>query len=172
MEKKKWVNNYIGIDEEPAIMFEKAMRIPDDCLETYFKLTTDVDAKIYNKWIEEDIVNAHKEFGKEIIRMYHGEEFIESAVNKYEAKASKKITDDIDTITLSNKLPISLIDLLVEINIASSKSEARRLIEQNGVSINGVKENNVSRVITTNDLIEGHIIVQKGKKVFIKIIFE
>ena len=168
----KSLDNYIGIDEEPAIMFEKAMRIPDDCLETYFKLTTDVDVEVYKKWIEEDIVNAHKQFGKEIIRMYHGEEFIESAVNKYEAKASKKITDDIDTITLSNKIPMTLIDLLVEINIASSKSEARRLIEQNGISVNGIKENNVSRVIDESDFNDGFIIVQKGKKVFLKIELE
>ena len=120
----KSLDNYIGIDEEPAIMFEKAMRIPDECLEKYFKLTTDISSDIYIDWINEDIFNAHKEYAKEIIRMYHGEEFIEQAMNKYEAKASKSITDDIDTITISNNLPITLIDLLLELNLTLNSRNA------------------------------------------------
>lgn len=168
----KSLDNYIGIDEEPAIMFEKAMRIPDGCLEEYFKLTTDINSDIYRKWIKDDIFNAHKEYAKEIIRMYHGEEFIELAIKKYEAKASKNITDNIDDITISTKLPITLIDLLLELNIISSKSEGRRLIEQNGISINQEKVKSVERNITKEDLIDNFIIIQKGKKVFVKVIFE
>lgn len=168
----KSLDNYIGIDEEPAIMFEKAMRIPDECLEKYFKLTTDISSDIYIDWINEDIFNAHKEYAKEIIRMYHGEEFIEQAMNKYEAKASKSITDDIDTITISNNLPITLIDLLLELNLVSSKSEARRLIEQNGISINQIKENDVNRIIDASDFKDGFIVIQKGKKVFLKVELE
>ena len=102
--------------------------------------------------------------------MYHGEEFIEHAMNKYEAKATKSITDEIDTVTISNKLPISLIDLLLELNIISSKSEGKRLIEQNGISINQIKENNVNRIIDKSDFKDGFIIIQKGKKVFLKVI--
>ena len=166
----KSLDNYIGIDESPAIMFEKAMRIPDECLENYFQLTTDINSDTYKKWIEEDIFNAHKEYAKEIIKMYHGEEFIEHAMNKYEAKATKSITDEIDTVTISNKLPISLIDLLLELNIITSKSEGKRLIEQNGISINQIKENNVNRIIDKSDFKDGFIIIQKGKKVFIKVI--
>ena len=168
----KSLDNYIGIDEEPAIMFEKAMRIPDECLEKYFKLTTDISSDIYIDWINEDIFNAHKEYAKEIIRMYHGEEFIEQAMNKYEAKASKSITDDIDTITISNNLPITLIDLLLELNLVSSKSEARRLIEQNSISINQIKENDVNRIIDASDFKDGFIVIQKGKKVFLKVELE
>ena len=168
----KSLDNYIGIDEEPAIMFEKAMRIPDECLENYFKLTTDISSNIYKDWINEDIFNAHKEYAKEIIRMYHGEEFIEQAVSKYEAKASKSITDDIDTITISNNLPITLIDLLLELNLVASKSEARRLIEQNGISINQIKENDVNRIIDSSDFKDGFIVIQKGKKVFLKVELE
>ena len=102
--------------------------------------------------------------------MYHGEEFIEHAMNKYEAKATKSITDEIDTVTISNKLPISLIDLLLELNIITSKSEGKRLIEQNGISINQIKENNIDRIIDKSDFKDGFIIIQKGKKVFIKVI--
>ena len=168
----KSLDNYIGIDEEPSIMFEKTMRIPDECLEDYFRLTTDINSDIYKNWINEDIVNAHKEYAKEIIKMYHGKEFIEPAINKYEAKASKSITDNIDTIILSNELPISLINLLLKLNIISSKTEVRRLIEQKGISINQEKENDINRIITTDDLKDNSIIIQKGKRVFLKVIFK
>ena len=168
----KSLDNYIGIDEEPSIMFEKTMRIPDECLEDYFRLTTDINSDIYKNWINEDIVNAHKEYAKEIIKMYHGKEFIEPAINKYEAKASKSITDNIDTIILSNELPISLINLLLKLNIISSKTEGRRLIEQKGISINQEKENDINRIITTDDLKDNSIIIQKGKRVFLKVIFK
>lgn len=66
----------------------------------------------------------------------------------------------------------SLIDLLVEARLASSKSEARRLIEQNGISINQIKENNVDKIIEESDFKEGFLIIQKGKKVFLKIKIE
>ena len=168
----KSLDNYIGIDEEPSIMFEKTMRIPDECLEDYFRLTTDINSDIYKNWINEDIVNAHKEYAKEIIKMYHGKEFIEPAINKYESKASNSITDNIDTIILSNELPISLINLLLKLNIISSKTEGRRLIEQKGISINQEKENDINRIITTDDLKDNSIIIQKGKRVFLKVIFK
>lgn len=168
----KSLDNYIGIDEEPSIMFEKSMRIPDNCLEDYFRLTTDIDTNTYNDWINTDIVDAHRKFAREIIKMYHGEEFIKNAEDKYNAKANKTLSDNIDTIKFNGELPITLIDLLNELKIVSSKSEGRRLIEQNGISVNQEKENNVDRVITKDDFNDGFIIIQKGKKVFLKVTFK
>ena len=166
----KSLDNYIGIDEEPAIMFEKSMRIPDSCLDDFFRLTTDIDTNTYKEWISNDIIDAHRKFAREIIKMYHGEEFIKDAEDKYNAKANKTISDNIDTINFNGELPITLIDLLFDLKIVESKSEARRLIEQNGISVNGNKENDVNRIINEEDFKEGYIIVQKGKKVFLKVI--
>ena len=100
----KSLGNYIGIDEEPSIMFEKSMRIPDDCLEDYFRLTTDIDTNTYKDWINTDIVDAHRKFAREIIKMYHGEEFIKDAEDKYNAKANKTLSDNIDTIKFNGEL--------------------------------------------------------------------
>lgn len=168
----KSLGNYIGIDEEPSIMFEKSMRIPDDCLEDYFRLTTDIDTNTYKDWINTDIVDAHRKFAREIIKMYHGEEFIKDAEDKYNAKVNKTLSDNIDTIKFNGELPITLIDLLNELKIVLSKSEGRRLIEQNGISVNQEKENNVDRVITKEDFNDGFIVIQKGKKVFLKVTFK
>lgn len=169
----KSLDNYIGIDEEPAIMFEKAMKIPDECLETYFQLTTDINTDTYKQWIKDDIVNAHKEFGKEIIRMYHGEEFVAPAVERYNNIAKGLIPNDINIVDLEkSSLDLSLIDLLVKIELVSSKSEAKRIIEQNGIKINGKRENDITRVITLDDLENNSLIVQKGKNVFLKLLFK
>lgn len=168
----KSLDNYIGIDEEPSIMFEKLMRIPDSCLEDYFRLTTDIDTNTYKDWINTDIVDAHRKFAREIIKMYHGEDFIKDAEDKYNAKANKTLSDNIDTIKFNGNLPILLIDLLNDLKIVSSKSEGRRLIEQNGISVNQEKENNIDRIITKDDFKDGFIIIQKGKKVFLKVMFE
>ena len=69
-------------------------------------------------------------------------------------------------------LDINIIDLLVESKLVTSKSEARRLIEQNGISLNQEKINSVEQIITDKDLNDNALIIQKGKKVFLKVIFK
>ena len=62
--------------------------------------------------------------------------------------------------------------MLVEVNLVSSKSEAKRLIEQNGVSINQEKVKSVEQFVTDKDLKDNSLVLQKGKKVFLKVHFE
>lgn len=169
----KSLDNYIGIDEEPFVMFEKAMKIPDECLESYFQLTTDINKEVYQKWIKEDIVNAHKEFGKEIIRMYHGESFIAEAVEKYNAIAKGAIPDNIEQFCVDKTdLEFPIVDLLVKTALVSSKSEGRRLIEQKGIKINGELVNDVNQKLTEKNILDNEIIFQKGKNKFIKVCFK
>jgi len=168
----KSLDNYIGIDESPEKMYEKVMRIPDDVLIDYFKLTTDIDSKIYEKWITEDIINAHKEYAREIIRLYHGEEFFEQAIERYNTVANGGIPENIDVFELSrNELKdgILLTELLAKSNLVFSKSEGRRMIEQNGISVNNLKINDSNKVITILDFVNNELVIQKGKKQFKKI---
>lgn len=169
----KSLDNYIGIDEEPFVMFEKAMKIPDECLESYFQLTTDINKEVYQKWIKEDIVNAHREFGKEIIRMYHGESFIAEAVEKYNTIAKGAIPDNIEQFYVGKTdLEFPIVDLLVKTALVSSKSEGRRLIEQKGIKINGELANDVNQKLTEKNILDNEIILQKGKNKFIKVCFK
>ena len=62
---------------------------------------------------------------------------------------------------------INVMDLVVKTDFIPSKSEARRLVEQNGISINQTKESDVNRIIDESDFKEGFIVIQKGKKVFL-----
>ena len=69
-------------------------------------------------------------------------------------------------------LDINIVDLLVESKLVNSKSEARRLIEQNGISLNQEKINSVEQIVTKKDLNDNSLIIQKGKKVFLKVAFK
>lgn len=163
----KSLDNYIGIDEAPEIMYEKAMKIPDNCLLEYFKLTTDIELEDAKKWIEEDVVLAHRKYAEEIIKMYHGEDKIEEAELRYKQVAKGKIPDNIQEINISNEeKEISICDLLVKVKFAPSKSEAKRMVQGKGVKINGNVVENLSEIIT----LEEPIILQFGKNKFLKIV--
>ena len=171
----KSLGNYIGVDESPEKMYEKAMRIPDDVLLDYFKLTTDLDMENVEKWMDNDILMAHRKYAEEIIKMYHGEDYIQAAEERYNTVANGGIPANIEIFEIeANMLDngILLTDLLNLSNIVSSKSEGRRMIEQNGISINGAKENDVNKLITKKDFNNGELIIQKGKKQFKKIVIK
>lgn len=169
----KSLNNYIGVSDSAEIMFEKAMRIPDEVLFDYFKLTTDCNLENIEQEIKQDVFNAHKIYAREIIKMYHGEASISDAEKRYNTVAGGKIPENIETVKVSNDvLDTTVVDFLVNIKLFSSKSEARRMIEQNGISINQEKQNDEKRIITNKDFIDGSLIIQKGKKIFLKIQLE
>ena len=169
----KSLGNYIGVDESPEKMYEKAMRIPDDVLLDYFKLTTDLDMKDVENMMSKDILLAHRKYAEEIIKMYHGEEFINQAEERYNTVAKGGIPDNIEIFEIKESMlenGLLLTELLNLSNIVSSKSEGRRMIEQNGISVNGTKENDVNKLITTTDFKNDELIIQKGKKQFKKIV--
>lgn len=169
----KSLGNYIGIDEAPEIMYEKAMQIPDNILSEYFRLTTDIPTEEVDDLINNDIILAHKKYAEEIIKMYHGEEYIQDAVERYKTVASGGIPENIEEFEISKKEideNMLLTSLLLKSGLFSSKSEGRRMIEQNGISINNKKVTDVNKVITEEDFDGNCMIIQKGKKTFKKII--
>lgn len=159
----KSLDNYIGIDEPYDIMFEKCMKIPDDILPVYFKLTTDISEDEYNKIITADIWQAHLVYAGEIVRMYHGEDFVTQAEERYHSIANGRAPDTIRTLTLSNEEPI--IQLLVLGDMAKTNSEARRLIIEGGIRIDGKK------VTDFNTVIQNDCIISRGKNKYVKIDF-
>ena len=159
--------DYIGIDEPAEKMYEKAMKIPDEVLFDYFKLTTDIDLTEAQNIIKEDIIKAHKVYAEEIIKMYHGEEFISSAEERYNKVAKGGIPENIKEVNLSNESQeMKLCDILTKVGFASSKSEARRMIQGNGVKVNSEVINDINANID----LKGEVIVQFGKNKFIKVV--
>lgn len=161
----KSLDNYIGIDESPEIMYEKAMKIPDNVLMDYFRLTTDIESEEAEILIKEDIVKAHKKYAEEIIRMYHGEDKIAIAEERYNKVAKGEIPTNIKEHKYNGDGEINICNLLVDVNFANSKSEAKRMVLGKGVKIDGNVVENINEMLNPKEKI-----IQFGKNKFIKIV--
>ncbi|MBO3444509.1 tyrosine--tRNA ligase [Clostridium sp. CCUG 7971] len=167
----KSLGNYIGVDEEAGVMYQKAMEIPDELIVKYYNLVTDVHPDVVNK-IEEDLKedrvnprNVKMELAKEIVRLYHGEERANFAEERFKSVFQKgQIPVDILTVEASSD-SFDLAQIIVENKLVQSKSEMRRLATQGGVKINGEKVTDLQSVVP-----QGELVIQIGKKKFIKII--
>lgn len=161
----KSLDNYIGLNDTPFAKLEKSMRIPDEVLRQYFELATDMPIDEINSIINGDIREAHFEFAKELMRMYDTNVDFEEIKNRYLNIANGGIPDDIKEVCIENK-QINVCDLLVELNIASSRSDAKRKIEGKGIKIDAELQLDVNKVI---DFSNGAKVVQFGKSKFIKV---
>ncbi|MBE4908376.1 tyrosine--tRNA ligase [Bacillus luteolus] len=170
MSKSK--NNYIGVDEEPNQMYGKTMSIPDELITKYFNLITDLSVEEKNK-ISEGLSegtlhprDAKMLLGKTIVRMYHSEEAARKAEEHFTTVFQKgSLPDDIPVVEWKGDSEVGILDLLVELNLQSSKSEARRMIQNGGVRLNEEKVSDVNVLVT---IIDG-LILQVGKRKFVKL---
>lgn len=152
--------------------FQAWMNSFDEDVERSLSFFTRLEIAEIKELCKKDIREAKKLLAFEVTKLVHGEEEAIKAKNTAEELFQNKgVSKDMPTITLNNELNINIVDLLVKTNLAASKSEARRLIEQNGISINQHKVT-LEKVITKEDLTEDFIVVQKGKKVFLKVMFK
>lgn len=167
----KTLGNYIGIYESAKSKYQKVMEIPDELIVKYYTLLTDVDdekIKEVEAKLKDESVNPRNikmDLAREIVSLYHTEEEVEQAEERFKMifQMGQK-PKDIDTVNVS-KEDFDLISTVVDKGLVSSKSEFRRLLLQGGVKINDKK------ITMEKDLPkEGEIVVQVGKKKFMKII--
>ncbi|MBM7602502.1 tyrosyl-tRNA synthetase [Metabacillus crassostreae] len=170
MSKSK--KNYIGIDESPQEMYGKAMSIPDELMVKYFELVTAFtpeQVEIIKNQLHSDELHprdAKMLLGKTIVEMYHGLEEANSAEQHFVSVFQKgSIPDEMPEVKWSGNDQILILDLLVDLQLLSSKSEARRMIENKGVKINGERIEDTQLKIAVTD----GLILQVGKRKFIKI---
>ncbi|AGF53917.1 tyrosyl-tRNA synthetase [Clostridium saccharoperbutylacetonicum] len=169
----KSLGNYIGIDEKAEAMYEKAMMIPDELIIKYFNLVTDIYPdeiqKLKNN-LDNNNINPRDvkmKLAKEIVKLYHGEDKAEKAEERFKSIFQKgQIPKDIETV-IASKENFDLAEILVSNNIVKSKNEVRRLAAQGGIKINN---NTVYSII--NVTIDEEMIIQVGKRKFIKIKFK
>ena len=146
----------------------------DEDVERSLAFFTRMEMEDIKELCNKDIREAKKLLAFEVTKLVHGEEEAINAKKIAEELFSNKgVSENMPSTTISKeKLGINILDLLFETNLVSSKSEARRLVEQNGISINQIKVTDVNRIIEEPDFKDGFIVVQKGKKVFLKIKIE
>lgn len=167
----KSLGNYIGVDEEAGVMYQKAMEIPDSLIVKYYNLVTDVHPDVVAE-IEKDLKEDRKnprdikmELAKEIVRLYHGEEKANFAEERFKSVFQKgQIPVDILTVE-ADANNFDLAQIIVDNKLTPSKSELRRLVKQGGVKVNSEKINDLQEVVA-----EGELVVQIGKKKFIKVV--
>ena len=157
----------------PFDFFQAWINSFDEDVERSLSFFTRMEISDIKELCKKDIREAKKLLAFEVTKLVHGEEeALKAKKTAEELFNNKGISDNMPNIELAKDLlDINIIDLLVESKLVTSKSEARRLIEQNGISVNQIKETNADRVITRADLRDNSLIIQKGKKVFLKITF-
>ncbi|HMQ03783.1 MAG TPA: tyrosine--tRNA ligase [Pyrinomonadaceae bacterium] len=167
----KSLGNYIGIEEPPGEMFGKVMSISDDLMWRYYELLTDLsESEISNLRSEiEDGKNPRDVkvgLAKLIIKDFHSEAAAEEAANEFERRFVKKeVPDEIEERSVASGT-YKLADLLAQTGLAASKGEARRLIDQGGVKVNGERASAANAELEING--EGKL-VQVGKLKFLRV---
>lgn len=168
----KTANNYIALTDDPALMYGKLMSIPDALIGKYFELTTriplnEIHAMSKNKALHPR--DAKMRLGREVVTLYHGKEAAEKAEKAFiKIFQKKERPDEIPHIRVQKK-QWNIVDLLVETKLAASKGEARRLVDQGGVVAGGKKMTRPTAVI---ELTANGTVLQKGKRHFVRVIFD
>jgi tyrosyl-tRNA synthetase len=170
----KSYDNYIGISESPKEIFGKTLSIPDNLIYNYYELASDYSSselKGIKHQLNDSKVNPRdikRRLARTLVRMYHSEEAAIQAEEEFDRIFIKKeIPDEVEEFKIDDtNSEINILDLILKVNFAPSKGEARRLVTQGGVSING---NKITDFNHTTKLDEG-MILKVGKRKFIKFI--
>ena len=168
----KSLGNYIGINDSPKDIFGKLMSISDDLMWRYIDLLSFKSIEAIQQWHDEvtagrNPIEIKKEFAQEIVARFHSPEEGQSARDGFDNQFKKgEVPDDIEEITLNvgiEGMPIA--NLLKDVGLTASTSEALRMIKQGAVKIDGEKVQDKSLVITSG--LEA--IFQVGKRKFARI---
>lgn len=153
-------------------LYQFWLNVADENVDSYLKIFTDINPEEFDELISEFNENradraAQKYLAYEVTKLVHGKEVAESVKRISEVLFSGRNASELteaDFKALSLELPVSeaddILDFLVETSLASSKGEARRLVEQNAVSINDQKVENLELKL------KGQSLVKKGKNSF------
>ncbi|MEJ2193606.1 MAG: tyrosine--tRNA ligase [Ignavibacteriaceae bacterium] len=168
----KSYDNYIGISDSPKEIYGRTLSIPDDLIYIYYELASDVskdELLEIKKQLDDPKVNPRdlkRRLARTFVTMYHDKDAALQAEEEFDKVFIKKdIPDDIPEIKINVK-EIGVLDLLMEVKYANSKGEAKRLVNQGGVSIDGNKVNDMSSSIKLKD----GMVLKVGKRKFIKLI--
>ena len=161
--------NTINLTDEPNNMFGKVMSVNDDLIIKYFTLATRVsmaEVKEYEKQLKSGLNprDVKARLAKEIVGMYYGKLLAGKAVESFNKQfKNKELPDDILEIKVKQDF-WKIDDLLVQLKLVSSKTEARRMVEQGGVKIDGQKIVNFDEI-----RVKSGLVVSVGKRKFVKI---
>jgi len=166
MSKSK--GNYIGVTDPPNEMFGKVMSIRDEMMENYFTLLTDEPQNRIAELL--DPAKTHPKqakvtLGKHIVAQFYGQQAAEAAAAQFEKVfAQKQLPEDMLQVEVA-AAPIAVSKLLLHCGLVSSGSEAKRMIRQSAVSVDGRKLHEPNTEITPKD----GMVIRVGKRRFARL---
>jgi len=167
----KSTGNVIPINTTPEDMYGKVMSLPDFAMPLYFKLVTRYTPEQIAA-LEQGLAAGSKhprdvkmELAREIVAIYHGADTVAAAEDHFRTVFQKHaLPEEMETVPVANAP--SVVDFLAAHKLTASKGEARRLVEQGGVKVNG---QTVSDIAAKLDF-ETEAVVQVGKRKFVKVV--
>lgn len=166
---KTW-GNAIWLEDEPSDMYAKVMAVNDDLIVQYFTLATnmpleDVEQITSNLKGGEHPMIAKKQLAFQIVEELHSKHDAEKAAESFEKRVQgDELPTEIPTLQVSKDVQ-TVVDVLIEAELAGSKSDAKRLIEQGGVEIDGVRVQDISTEFTHDK----EVLIKVGKRKFVKV---
>lgn len=167
----KSLNNYIGINEPPEIIFAKLMSISDELMWRYIELLSFEPLETIAQWkaavaVGENPRNVKVKFAQEIVTRFHSEEDAEKALNDFQTRAKGGVPDEVPEIDITiDGVSIGLAQLLKLAGLVESSSEAMRAIQQGGVKLDSQKVEDKNLQLNKGV----SVVAQVGKRKFAKI---
>jgi len=166
----KSLGNYVGINEPPEEMFGKLMSISDELMWKYYELLTDIDYAPIKKDVETGKAHPKEvkaDLARTIVVEYHGGRAAEKAKNHFETVfAKKELPDNIPDFTYDAD-EVDIITAITHCGFSQSASEARRLVEQNAVSIDNQKVSGIKEQVRLD---KKGVILKVGKRRFARLL--
>ena len=170
----KSYDNYIGISESPKEIYGKTLSIPDNLIYIYFELASDISSselKEIKEQMDKTEINPRdikRKLARTFVRMYHSEQAAKQAEEEFDRIFIKKeIPDEVEEFKINDtNSELNILDLILKVNFASSRGEARRLVIQGGVSINSNKITDPNYKTKLTD----SMILKVGKRKFVKFV--
>ena len=171
----KSLGNYVGISELPSEMFGKLMSIGDELMPTYYELCTDVpmdEVRALTDPARAHPREAKKRLAREVITLYHGAEAAQAADDEFErVHKEHQVPDEMPDVPVPDGLcdpdgRARVTALLVAAGLAPSSGEAKRLIAQGGVSVDGEKITDPAAAL----LVQTGQVVKVGRNRFARLI--
>jgi tyrosyl-tRNA synthetase len=157
----KSLGNYIGLTEPPAEVYGKTMSIPDSLIEKYLRLVSGFSDSELERVQGLKPRDAKAALARQLVKRLHGGAAAEAAEADFDSRFRKReMPDEIEDLVAEN--PEDLVSTIVQAALAKSRGDARRLIDQGGIRINGGKAN------TDSKLKDGDVL-QAGKRNFVRI---
>ncbi len=172
----KSLRNYIGITEPPKEIYGKVMSISDTLMVRYFELLSDVGLEELRKiraGTEGDPAGRHpmeskKALARELVARFHGQAAAVAAEEEFVLQFKKKeIPEDLPEASFPAAEAVWICRLLTETGLTKSNGEARRLVQQGGVKIDGCRVESDEYTLEPR----GTIVLQAGKRKFLKVTF-